>query len=98
MAIPKIKMIKIAKIAKIVRVEREDGVLCVTTPTQFPWEIHFHLVDDRGRVIVLKNRWSPTYLMFSSSPQNVERVSYDKSCNLSIYKGSSLLVAKATSS
>lgn len=48
---PKIKMIKITK---MVYIEREDGVLCVATPTQFPWGIRFHLAEDRGRVIVLK--------------------------------------------
>ena len=39
---------------KIVYVMRTREVSCVTTPTQFPWEIRFHLVNDRGRVIVLK--------------------------------------------
>ena len=34
--------------------EEEEEVSYVATPTQFPWEIHFRLVNDRGRVIVLK--------------------------------------------
>ena len=35
--------------AKFVYIEVMQGVSCVMTPTQFLWEIRFHLADDRGR-------------------------------------------------